>query len=99
VVDPTFEFRLTELLSIIGLAGILTLLTQFFKPYVRDDFVPHVTALIGIVLALVTAVLLGLTTPIQLAEAVITGFLAGCSADGYYKLQAPTNILSAKKDN
>ncbi len=81
---------LSDPLSVGGAAVVVTLLVQLLKPWVPEKLVPHTTALIGIVVVVAAAVVLGQTSAEQLGNAVLTGFLAGTAAVGLYELQGGT---------
>lgn len=91
------EFRLTELVTVGGLAVVLSVLTQLWKNEVPDVWVPRVNVIIGIVLAVGASIALERTTVVDLAEAAFIGLFGAASATGLYKLQ-DGRILGAKKD-
>ena len=91
------ELQLSDLLGTVGLAFFMTLVAQYYKKWVPEDFVPHVTTAIAIVIAVVVSFILDRVTAQELATGVMVGFMAGAASSGFYKLQAPAGVLKAKE--
>lgn len=85
-------FDVTSLLTVAGTAIVVGVILQAAKAYLSDRFIPLIGMGTGIVLSTVTYVLLNLAgiTPAGLEGAVLTGFLGGSSACGFYEAQKNT---------
>ncbi len=90
------EMTLNDLLTVSGLAVVVTILTQLFKGFVDERWVPLFAVAIGITLAVGASVALGLYGVPAVAQAILTGLLGGAAAIGIYTLQQPTGLLKGK---
>jgi len=96
-VETQITPELSTLLTVGGLAAVMMLATQFYKKWAPEDFIPHITTLLAILVAIGVSLLLGKASAVELATAAFVGFLAGCAASGYYKNLAPTGIVKPKE--
>ena len=81
------ELTLASCLTVAGAAVVVNLIVQLVKDWVPDRFVRFVAVGVGIALVLVASVISHSTSPEQLFNGVLAGFLAGSSAIGFYGLQ------------
>ena len=91
------ELTLNDLLTVSGLAVVITIIVQLAKGWVEERFVPLFAVAVGIVLAVLASVVLQQYGPEAVAQAVLTGLLGGASAIGIYKLQQPAGVLKGKE--
>ncbi len=84
------ELTLNDLLTVSGLAVVVTIITQLVKGFVDERWVPLLAVAVGIVLAVVASVALGLYGVAAVAQAALTGLLGGAAAIGIYEVQAHT---------
>lgn len=89
------DMALSDLLTVSGLAVVITVLTQVAKPYITEDRVPLFAVGLGVVLAVLATVALGNYGVQAVAQAILTGLLGGGAAIGLYEV-APRGLLPAK---
>ena len=89
----------SDLLTVGGLAILLTLLVQLIKPGIRSEWIPTAAVILGIIIAVAASWVTDLTSKQQIADAVLTGILAGFSSVGLYQVQAraPVVLLKSKE--
>lgn len=80
---------LIDLLNVGGLAVVIVLALQIVKPLLSVDQVAKWTPSLAVVLGVVVALAVALTQAADPTQAVLTGFLAGCSAAGFYDVARP----------
>lgn len=90
------QLSISDLLTVSGLAVVITIIVQLAKGLVEERFVPLFAVAVGVVLAVVASVVLQQYGPEAVAQAVLTGFLGGASAIGIYSLQKPAGVLKGK---
>ncbi len=88
---------LSDLQSAAGITAVVLILVQLIKRWVPADYVQHSAVALGIVLAVVTALILGVRDATGLGNAVLVGLFGGASAVGLYDLQKPVSILRPKE--
>jgi hypothetical protein len=91
------ELTISDLLTVSGLAVVITIVVQLAKGWIEERFVPLFAVAVGVCLAVIASVVLQQYGPEAVAQAVLTGLLGGASAIGIYKLQQPTGVLKGKE--
>ena len=80
---------LVDLLNVGGLAVVIVLALQIIKPLLSPESIAKWTPSLAVVLGIVVALGVSLTQHADPAQGVLTGFLAGCSAAGFYDVARP----------
>ena len=81
--------QLADLLNVGGLAVVIVLALQIVKPLLGPDQIAKWAPSLAVVLGIVIALGVSLTQNADPAQGVLTGFLAGCSAAGFYDVAKP----------
>jgi len=91
------DMQLTDLLTVGGLALVVTIVVQLAKGFVAERFVPLFAVSAGIAVGVLVTYALGLLSVETVAQAILTGILAGAAAIGIYEV-APRSVLKPKDD-
>jgi hypothetical protein len=81
--------QLADLLNVGGLAVVIILALQVIKPLLSPDQAEKWSPSLAVVLGLVIALAVSVSQAADPAQGVLTGFLAGCSAAGFYDVAKP----------
>ncbi len=81
------ELTLNDLLTVGGLAVVVNILVQLAKGWVEDRFIPLFAVGVGMAVAVAATAALQHYGVEAVAQALLTGLLAGATAIGLYKLQ------------
>ncbi len=88
---------LASLLTVGGVALIVTILMQVAKKWMSSSAVPGVAVILaGPAIALAASFALGQRNAQQLGQAVLTGFLGGAGAVSLSQVQKPSGLLGPK---
>ena len=90
------DMQLSELQTVAGLMVVVTILVNVFKRYVSEDRVPLLALGLGVAIAVLGAAALNQYGVQNVAQAILTGLLAGASAIGLYQVQKPVGLLPPK---
>jgi hypothetical protein len=89
--------QLADLLNVGGLAVVIVLALQIVKPLLTSDQIAKWTPTLAVVLGIVVALAVSITQGADVAQAVLTGFLAGTSAAGLYDVARPPIVATLDK--
>ena len=90
------ELTLNDLLTVGGLAIVVTIVTQLAKPFLAERWIPLFAVLVGVAVAVLATAALGRYGVEPVAQAILTGVLGGAAAIGLYEV-APKSVLAPKR--